>query len=130
MARRTTILNARRLRRAMTLPELMLWGVLRTRPAGLRFRRQHPIDPFVLDFYYPAGRIAVEVDGMAHDMGGNPAGDILRDSWLQEQGIEVIRIAAADILRDLDFVVRAIVERCATPLHQPAAGPPPHAPHG
>ncbi|WP_347302954.1 endonuclease domain-containing protein [Croceibacterium sp. TMG7-5b_MA50] len=114
----------------MTKPELMLWGVLRTRPAGLKFRRQHPVGPFVLDFYCPACRIAVEVDGIVHDMGDNPARDIDRDSWLRQQGIEVIRIAAADILNDLDRVAGAIVRCCATPLHQPAAGPPPHAAHG
>ena len=65
MADRKTVLNARTLRRAMTRPEVLLWQVLRERPNGLRFRRQHPVGPFVLDFYCPAARLAIEVDGMS-----------------------------------------------------------------
>ncbi len=130
MAKRETIVKARRLRRAMTKPEIALWSVLRGRPSGLKFRRQHPIGPFVLDFYCPAAGVAIEVDGMAHEMGDNPRHDERRDRWLQQQGLHVLRMPAREVLGDLDAVLTAIVRRCAPPLHQPAAGPPPHDMHG
>ena len=129
MAKRATVLTARRLRSTMTKPEIALWAVLRDRPSGLKFRRQHPLGPFVLDFYCAAARLAIEVDGMAHDLGGNPARDARRDRWLQAQGIGVLRLTARDVLGDPDATLVAILQRCAPPLHQPAAGPPPHAAH-
>ena len=118
--------QARTLRRAMTLPEVLLWRVLRQRPSGLKIRRQHPSGPFVLDFYCESASLAIEIDGMAHDMGGNPERDARRDAWLAERGIATLRIAASDVLSDLDSVVRHIIDRCQ-PLHHPAVpdGPPP-----
>ena len=73
--RRATVTKARSLRRSMTLPEVVLWKVLRARPAGIKFRRQHPVGPYVLDFYCEAALTGIEVDGMAHDMGENPLRD-------------------------------------------------------
>lgn len=130
MVARATVERARRLRRQMTAPEVRLWAVLRTSPAGRKFRRQHPVGSYVLDFYCPAARLAIEVDGMAHDMGDNPARDTVRDGWLMGQGIATLRIPAREVMGDLDAVVRLIVERCAVPLHQPLAGPPPHSANG
>jgi very-short-patch-repair endonuclease len=85
---------------------------------------------FVLDFYCAAARIPIEVDGMAHDMGCNPERDARRDLWLAGQDIAVIRFTARGVIGNLEGVVCDILRRCAPPLHQPAAGPPPHAPHG
>ena len=63
-----TFQRARRLRRGLSLPEIVLWQALRKlRVGGLRFRRQHPIGPYILDFYCPSARLAIEVDGFAHD---------------------------------------------------------------
>ncbi len=95
----------------MTPPELRLWSALRARPAGFKFRRQHPVGPYVLDFYCREAALAVEVDGIVHDMGSNPAGDARRDKWLAERGIMTLRILAADVL-DLDAVVRLITAEC------------------
>jgi very-short-patch-repair endonuclease len=130
MPARRTILKARTLRRTMTPPELALWSVLRTRPGGSKFRRQHPLGPFVLDFYCATARLAIEVDSLVHEMGDNPDRDRGRDAWLKQQGVDVLRVAARDVLSDVEAVVIAIVQRCAIPLHQPAAGPPPHAARG
>src|SRR4051794_34797093 len=91
---KATVARARTLRRTMTRPEARLWQVLRTRPEGLKFRRQHPIGPYVLDFYCPSSKLAIEVDGETHGMGGNPARDAARDSWLREQGLRTCRIPA------------------------------------
>ena len=122
--RKTTVKKARLLRRTMTLPEVLLWGALRARPGGLKFRRQHPAGPYVLDFYCESALKAIEVDGMAHDMGDNPARDLARDVWLSAAGINIIRIPATDVLPSLDDVVRLLVDQCQ-PLHHPADGPPP-----
>jgi very-short-patch-repair endonuclease len=128
-APRATITRARRLRRALSPPEARLWLALRTRPDGLKFRRQHPLGPFVLDFYCDAAKLAVEVDGGAHDMGDNPARDVARDAWLQERGLFVLRIVAEDVRVNLESVVNTIVakaaERLARPLHHASHGPPP-----
>jgi very-short-patch-repair endonuclease len=114
---RKTVKKARQLRRALTPPEINLWQYLRTRPNGLRFRRQHPIGPYVLDFYCPAARLAIEVDGMVHDMGDNPARDAKRDAWLAERGIATLRLPAKDVMESFEAVAILILNRCATPLH-------------
>ncbi|NTS66208.1 DUF559 domain-containing protein [Sphingomonas sp. HHU CXW] len=113
----------------MSLPEVLLWQRLRRRSAGVKFRRQHPFAGYVLDFYCPAFRLAVEVDGEAHDRGDRPLRDARRDAVLQANGLTILRIAAADVLRDPDAVADAVA-RTASPLHRPAGGPPPHAWHG
>jgi very-short-patch-repair endonuclease len=124
--------RARRLRRAMSLPEVMLWRALRERPAGLRFRRQHPAGPYVLDFFCPAQKLAIEVDGEAHNRGDAPARDARRDAWLGEQGVRVMRVAASDILTELDTVVRSIIAGAASASRYPstACGGPPPLPRG
>ncbi|MBA3666977.1 MAG: DUF559 domain-containing protein [Sphingomonas sp.] len=119
-----TVKNARTLRRSMTLPEVLLWQALRLRPDSLKFRRQHPAGPYVLDFYCDAALLGLEVDGEIHGFERNRLQDEARDVWLRSQGVEILRIPARAVLADLDAVVRLIIDRCI-PLHQPAAGPPP-----
>jgi very-short-patch-repair endonuclease len=101
--------RAKILRRTMSPPEIALWMALRQRPGGLKFRKQHPSGPFVADFYCHAARLIVEVDGRAHDYGDRPARDAARDRWFALRTIAVMRIAAADILRDTDAAVRGVV---------------------
>ena len=96
----------------------------------MKFRRQHPLGPYVLDFYYAAARIAIEADGAVHDDPRQMAHDARRNTWIAAQGVRIIRIKAADILADLDAVGRHIIDRCALPLHQPSAGPPPRFARG
>jgi len=117
------------LRRELSLPEVLLWRVLRARPEGLKFRRQFPIGSITTDFARLERRLIVEVDGDWHSFGDQPRRDPARDAILRRAGFRVLRIAARDILRDMDAVVRLIVARCADagPLHQPAAGPPPRS---
>ena len=119
---------ARRLRREMSLPEVLMWQRLKVSHSGLKFRKQHRIESYVVDFYCAAARLVVEVDGIAHDMGDRPARDEVRQRYLEERGYTVIRLAASDILADVDGTAASVV-RAASPLHhRPAAGgPPPRA---
>ncbi|WP_434404392.1 endonuclease domain-containing protein [Sphingobium sp. DN12] len=119
--------RARSLRQSMTLPEVLLWQELRKRPAGLRFRRQHPAGSYVLDFFCPRHRLAVEVDGEVHGRGDAPVRDADRDAWLVGEGIRVLRIPATDVLRDVEAVVLHITAKARgeLPLRQPCGLPPP-----
>jgi very-short-patch-repair endonuclease len=107
--RNAAVLRARELRREMSLPEGLLWQVLRERPAELKFRRQHPFLRCTADFYCPSARLVVEVDGDQHSRGSTPQEDAERDAWLQERGLSVLRFDAADVLKDVESVVMAIV---------------------
>lgn len=113
----------------MSLPEVMLWQRLRGSQLGVKIRRQHPIGSYIADFYCSSLRLVVEIDGDAHNMGHRPVRDASRDAFLNENGYNVLRIAASDILKDMDVVVAAIAALVDSPLHhQPAAGgPPPRA---
>ncbi len=92
----------------MSLPEVLLWRELRKKPKGAQFRRQHPAGHYVLDFFCATANLAIEVDGEAHNRGSRPARDSTRDRWLQSQGVEVMRIPAIDVLKNLDGVMQGI----------------------
>ena len=123
---------ARHQRRKMSLPEALLWQRLRRSPCGIGFRRQHPIGPYVLDFYCPAARLAIEIDGRAHDMGDRPERDEVRNAWLAARGLRIARIAAREVLRDPDAVAEMLVKACRAAQDPStircADGPPPRSP--
>jgi very-short-patch-repair endonuclease len=104
--------KARKLRRQMTLPEVLLWNLLRKSPDGMHFRRQEPLGKYVLDFYCAKAKVCIEVDGIAHNMGDRPERDELRDDELRAIGIEVVRIPATDVLKSPEEVARALVRYC------------------
>jgi len=102
------------MRRRLTPPEALLWVALsRGRLAGLHFRKQHPVGPYVLDFYCSSARLAVEVDGEWHDY--RLATDARRDAWLEGQGIRTLRISAEAVRVNLDGVVDCIAEAAGAP---------------
>ena len=109
--RRTLITNrARAMRKAMTQPEVMLWSRLRGRgPDKPTFRRQHPFGSIILDFYCPAARLAVEVDGRTHWDDDIQARDEARDRWLMSQGVRVYRVPAGRIYHDLGGVTDGVL---------------------
>jgi very-short-patch-repair endonuclease len=115
----------------MSLPEVLLWQQLRKRPAGLKFRRQFPIGKITVDFACLERRLIIEVDGEGHSCGDQPRRDAARDAIITREGFRVMRLAARDVLKDLDAVLRYIVLTCSEvgPLHRSAAlnGPPPRA---
>jgi very-short-patch-repair endonuclease len=106
-----TLAAARRLRREMTPAEEVLWFHMRAgQMAGLRFRRQHPIGSFVVDFYCPAAKLIVEIDGDTHD--GTEEYDASRTEWLVSQGFEVIRFTNDDVHGNLSAVLDQILAVC------------------
>ena len=109
--------RARELRREASLPERLLWNALKSaRTSEPRVRRQHPLGPFVADFYCHAAGLAVEVDGASH-AGARKGQDDARDAWMRARRIEVVRVAAREVLRDPDavaaFVLKRVRERVA-----------------
>lgn len=106
---RKTVCKARKLRRTMSKPEVLLWQLLRKKPLGIKFRRQHPVGCYILGFYCPAVKLAIEIDGIAHDVGNHPAQDERRDLFLSGQGIAVIRIRAQDVFHEVEGVADQIV---------------------
>jgi very-short-patch-repair endonuclease len=100
--------RARKLRLSMTRPEEALWDMLREKRTGLRFRRQHPLGLYILDFYAPSAKLCIEVDGPSHDDPARAEHDHRRDAWLKEQGIEVVRVQAADVEHRLAEVMASI----------------------
>ncbi|MGB7655462.1 MAG: DUF559 domain-containing protein [Novosphingobium sp.] len=104
--------RAQELRNNLSLPEALLWRLLKGSPDGVHFRSQQPIGDYVLDFYCAKAKVAFEIDGIAHDMADRPERDADRDSWLRGQGIEVVRIPATDVLKSPETVAESIVRYC------------------
>lgn len=83
---------ARELRRNQTDEEKQLWRALRGRRfAGFKFRRQHPVGDFVLDFYCPDAKLDIELDGFQHGWPQGIQRDEAREKFVAEQGIETLR---------------------------------------
>jgi very-short-patch-repair endonuclease len=101
--------RARALRKDGTPPEKQLWWALRGgRIGGLKFRRQHPIGPYVADFYCHDAKLIVELDGMSHEQ--KLRQDQERTAYLQAQDMKVFRVMNEDVSRDLEAVVRGIAQ--------------------
>jgi len=109
---RRAIDAARQARQNMSLPEIALWRVLKSRPGGFKFRHEHPAGPYRFDFYCDRAKLCVEIDSEAHERGERPTRDERRDAWAALHDIETLRIPARDVLNDLEAVVVMIVERC------------------
>ena len=90
------------MRRNPTPSEARLWQALRGRKLGVRFRRQHPLGSFVVDFYCASRRLVVEVDGSAHDGDGRRCYDALRSESLKRGfQVRVLRLPAGLVMGDL-----------------------------
>ncbi|WP_397420856.1 endonuclease domain-containing protein [Phenylobacterium sp.] len=135
---RSSILTSKRaksLRRNLTEPEIMLWVRLRRRsPDYPVFRNQHPLGPYILDFYCPKAKLAVEIDGAGHFEKAQIEHDERRDAWLNRQGVTVFRVTASAVFEDAGNVAdgvrrmadELIAVRGAAPSTTPfVRGPPP-----
>jgi very-short-patch-repair endonuclease len=96
----------------MTPPERRLWNALKLRPDGFKFRKQHEHGPYYLDFFCYEAALAVEVDGLAHELGANPQRDEQRDAWFASRGICTVRVRATDVRNNVEGVVSHIINAC------------------
>lgn len=102
----------KRLRHRMTKAETILWSRLRRRQvAGIKFRRQYGVYRFVLDFYCPELKLAIEVDGPIHDSLEAQAYDKMRQEIIEKLGIEFLRFRNAEVYENLDAVIGRIYEK-------------------
>ena len=98
---------ARRLRKNLTTAEAVLWEKLRNKQLdGLRFRCQHPVGSFILDFYCPSRKLVIEIDGDIHQE--RTEYDSARTSKLEEYGYRVIRFSNERVMNDLQGVLDEI----------------------
>lgn len=103
--------------------EFCLWCELRNHGLdGLGFRRQHPIGRDIVDFFCPAAKLIVEIDGEQHALGDHPGADKVRTQWLEAQGYTLIRFWTSEVMQDLDAVCTAIL---AASRGEWRSGPPP-----
>jgi very-short-patch-repair endonuclease len=103
----TQIEKARYLRQHMTEAEQRLWRHLRAhRLNGEKFRRQHPIGPYIVDFAHCGARVVIEADGGHHNGSGS---DAVRDAWLQNRGYTVLRFWNDEILQNTEAVLEVIL---------------------
>jgi very-short-patch-repair endonuclease len=107
MSNRDPIADARQLRQQHTESEALLWSLLRSKQVcGLKFRRQHPVPPFILDFACVSRKLCVELDGDYHD--AQPEKDLDRETWLRGRGWDTIRFSNEDVIANPELVAIAI----------------------
>jgi very-short-patch-repair endonuclease len=102
--------DAKELRSNQTEAEALLWEVLRNRQInGLKFRRQHPVCSFIVDFYCNEAHLIIELDGSIHDEPKTLERDKMRTDVFIEKGLKVIRFKNEDVMNDLNYVIHKII---------------------
>ena len=89
--------RARELRNNSTHTEQILWGYLKTKPLGFKFRRQHPYSIYILDFYCHTLKLVIEVDGSIHSLADVKEIDIKREEMLEKDGLTVLRFENSEL---------------------------------
>jgi len=102
----------RALRREMTPSEKQLWYALRKGQLGFKFRRQHPIGPYIADFYSREAHLVVEIDGATHSEPGAMEYDYQRDAYMRSLGLDILRFSAQEVQQNLEGVCLAILNQC------------------
>jgi very-short-patch-repair endonuclease len=97
------------LRNNSTPQEILLWLKLKNSQLGLKFRRQHSIGGYIVDFYCPEKRLVIEIDGSQHFKKENKEYDKIRSSYFRGLNIKVLRFTNAEINTNIDSVIRKII---------------------
>lgn len=100
--------RAKELRSRLTYAEGMLWMYLRTKPKGYKFRRQHPIRQYIVDFYCHSLKLVIEVDGPIHDREENKKADMERQHNLEAEGLRVIRFTNDEVRMNMENIIEQI----------------------
>ena len=106
----TSIAKARALRRTMTRAEKKFWSLVRDNRIGVKFRRQVPIGPYIVDFFCYSAKLAVELDGSQHCTKEGKEYDFHRDQFLRIRGLTVLRFSNKEFLANQDRVMQMIWE--------------------
>jgi very-short-patch-repair endonuclease len=102
----------RLLRNNMPLAEMIVWEKLKGRQVeGCKFRKQYSISAFVIDFYAPELRLAIELDGDSHFRDGAPAYDYERQMFLESKGTQFLRFTNQQVYEDLEVVLKMIAQK-------------------
>lgn len=115
-AQRNIFRKAFMLRHNETVAEKILWQKLNKNQLGVRFKRQHPIENFIADFYCHAARLVIEVDGSSHTIQEQRFYDANRSDIMNSYGLKVIRFTNEDVINDIDSVVSIIKIALNEPL--------------
>jgi very-short-patch-repair endonuclease len=112
---RNKLARRRELRSALTPAEAILWGALhRSSLDGRKFRRQHGIGPYIVDFYCPAEMLIVELEGAAHEGELAARRDEMREAFLANRGLTVLRIENRHVVENLEGVLEFISQHFKT----------------
>jgi very-short-patch-repair endonuclease len=115
---------ARTLRKEMTDAERKLWSFLRGKQIlGIQFYRQKPIGPYIVDFYAPVVKLVIEADGSQHHEPEHATADEVRDAFLSEQGLKVLRFDNGAVLKQTDAVLEKVYQICGERLEIPPCPP-------
>jgi very-short-patch-repair endonuclease len=115
---RSLIPFARKLRRDMTDAERKLWSLLRNNRLGVKFRRQVPYGPYILDFYCVKAHLVVELDGSQHYTPEGKRQDAERDAYLRSDGLEVLRFLNDEVFTNEEGVEQMIYEKVQGALNK------------
>ena len=107
------------LRNNMTEPEKRLWGILRNHQLGVKFRRQHGIGHYIVDFYCPELKLIIEVDGESHFSEDAQAYDKIRGKFMLELGLTTIRFSNHEVMTNIDGICQLIQQVVKTPSNSP-----------
>lgn len=108
------------LRNKPTEAEARLWKVIQhSKLEGRKFRRQHSVSYYILDFYCPEERLAIEIDGYSHDRKDAKEYDVGRTEFLESIGIRVLRFKNYEVLKNLKGIIEEIQKHFRPPLESP-----------
>ena len=96
----------------MTKAETFLWSRLRGKQGGLKFRRQHSIGSFIVDFYCSACDVVIEIDGISHLDDKIYKRDLIKEKYLKDKGFTILRFSDNEILKNIDSILEGIKNIC------------------
>jgi cyclase len=108
--------NASQLKRNMTPAETILWGRLKGKQLGVKFRRQHPLGIYIADFYCHEHKIVIEIDGTIHNLPEIAQADAKRQLDIESNGIKVLRFTNNQIFNQLEHVLKTITQSISSPF--------------
>ena len=100
------------LRKNLSKAEAIMWNHLSRRQMnGYKFRRQHSVDQYVIDFYCPELKLAIEIDGDSHFMSGAEVQDKIRQEYIESFGIKFLRFTNEDVYKNIDGVCQTVYNK-------------------